>query len=287
MNTSNQIILLVTCPDQRGIVAKYTGHLFDNHVNILTMEEHVEEKLKMFFMRLVLDVSTLQISLSELDQSLTALSKQFFGEYQLIKQNEKINTAIFVTKEQLPLYDLLIRHETGQLNCNLKLVVSNHDNLKNAAERFEIPFHYFPVTSKNKSAYEPEILKLMQHENIELIILARYMQILSPEFLSHYEKKVINIHHGFLPAFKGGKPYHQAWKRGVKLIGATAHYVTNDLDEGPIIVQDVKPVNHTFSVKEMIDAGQDIERRVLTNAVRAHLEQRVLVYQGRTIVFHG
>ncbi len=286
MNPSKSFVLLVTCPDQRGIVAKYTGQLFKYHVNILTMEEHVEEKLKMFFMRLVLDVSTLQISMSELEKSLTALTKSFCGEYQLVNLNEKINTAIFVTKEQLPLYDLMIRHETAQLNCNLKLIVSNHENLRNAADRFHIPFHYFPVTSKNKSVYEPKILKLMQCEKIELIILARYMQILSPGFLSNYDQKIINIHHGFLPAFKGSKPYHQAWSRGVKLIGATAHYVTNDLDEGPIIVQDVKPVNHTFSVREMIDAGQDIERRVLTNAVKAHVERRVLVFKGRTIVFH-
>ena len=287
MNPSKSFVLLVTCPDQRGIVAKYTGQLVNYHINILTMEEHVEEKLKMFFMRLVLDVSTLQISMSELEKSLTALTKSFCGECQLVNLNEKINTAIFVTKEQLPLYDLLIRHETAQLNCKLKLIVSNHENLRNAADRFHIPFHFFPVTSKNKSAYEPKILKLMQCEKIGLIILARYMQILSPGFLSNYDQKIINIHHGFLPAFKGSKPYHQAWSRGVKLIGATAHYVTNDLDEGPIIVQDVKPVNHTFSVREMIDAGQDIERRVLTNAVKAHLEHRVLVFKGRTIVFHG
>lgn len=287
MNYSDHIILLVTCPDQRGIVAKYTGLLFNNNVNVLTMEEHVEEQVKMFFMRLVLDISKMSISASELIISLNKLGDEFSAEFQLYNKNEKVNTAVFVTKERLPLYDLLIRTEIGQLNCNMKMVISNHEILKNAAEQYNVPFHYFPVTRETKVIHEPAILKVLENEKIDLIVLARYMQILSPAFLSKYEQKIINIHHGFLPAFKGSKPYHQAWKRGVKIIGATAHYVTNDLDEGPIICQDVTAINHTNTTKEMIEAGQDIERRVLTNSVKAHLERRVLIYQGRTIVFRG
>ena len=282
----NQKIVLITCPDQKGIITKFTKLLYDFNVNILTMEEHVENRLNMFFLRMVLDISDIRDSIEKLVQSIQKATNDIGGKFEFFDKSEKVNTAIFVTKEQLPLYDLLIRHEIGQLNCNIKFILSNHIDLENVSNRFNIPFYHFPITSKTKNIYEPSILDLINQEKIELIVLARYMQILSPSFLTNFNHEIINIHHGFLPAFKGAKPYRQAWEKGVKLIGATAHYVTNDLDEGPIISQDVKPVNHTFSIKEMIDAGQDIERRVLTNAVRAHLERRIIVFQGRTIIFN-
>jgi len=166
------------------------------------------------------------------------------------------------------------------------MVVSNHKILKNIADQFNIPFYHFSLNAQNKAELEPKIIQFMEDNEIDLIVLARYMQILSPKFIQKYNQKIINIHHGFLPAFKGARPYRQAWERGVKIIGATAHYVTNDLDEGPIISQDVNSINHTFSEKDMIHTGKDIERRVLTNAVQAHLDKRIILHDGRTIVFN-
>ena len=195
--------------------------------------------------------------------------------------------AIFVTKEATPLYDLLIKHQSGDLPCKIPCIISNHKDLEHTARQFQIPFHFLPVSSKTKVDQEKEINKLMEKENIDLLVLARYMQILSSKFVDKFSGKIINIHHGFLPAFKGQQPYRQAWKRGVKMIGATAHYVTADLDEGPIIEQDVVSVSHQHSVQEMIQAGRDIERRVLTSAVKAHLEHRIILDGKRTIIFHS
>ena len=195
--------------------------------------------------------------------------------------------AIFVTKESAPLYDLLIKHRSGELSCEIPCIVSNHEELGEIAKEFHIPFHHFPITKENKQAQEQEIRMLMQNENIDVLVLARYMQILSADFVNEYPGRIINIHHGFLPAFKGKSPYRQAWEQGVKMIGATAHYVTADLDEGPIIDQDVVSVNHQHSVQEMIQAGRDIERRVLTDAVKAHLEHRIILDGQRTIIFHA
>lgn len=279
-------IILFKCPDRQGIVAKITGWLFEQNLNIISMEEHVEDKSTHFFMRIVIQSS---IELNENENfvnSLFKFSETFNGQFSIKKITQKDNCAIFVTKEQLPLYDLLIKHQTNDLNCNIKMVVSNHETLKPISKKFNIPYFHFPLNSKNKSEIEPQIIQFMEDNKIDLIVLARYMQILSPDFIKKYDQKIINIHHGFLPAFKGGRPYRQAWERGVKIIGATAHYVTNELDEGPIITQDVISINHTYSEKDMIRAGKDIERRVLTNAVQAHLDYRVILHHGRTIVFN-
>jgi formyltetrahydrofolate deformylase len=279
-------IILFTCPDRQGIVSKITSLLYEQNVNIIKMEEHVENKENLFFIRLVLQSSSAIIENDEFTEKLFSFEHFFNGKLSIYKLSKKDNCAIFVTKEQLPLYDLLIKHQTNDLNCNIKMVISNHENLKNVADQFKIPFFHFPLNSKNKSKIEPQIINFMKTNNIDIIILARYMQILSPDFIQKFEQKIINIHHGFLPAFKGGRPYRQAWERGVKIIGATAHYVSNDLDEGPIITQDVISINHTYSEKDMIRTGKDIERRVLTNAVQAHLDRRIILHNGRTIVFN-
>lgn len=277
-------IILYNCQDIQGIVAKITNLLFQQKINIISMEEHVENNI--FFMRIVVQSSNNIFNNNLLLEQLSDFESFFNGRLSIHKLSKKDNCAIFVTKERLPLYDLLIKHQTKDLNCNVKMVVSNHENLKNVADQFNIPFFHFPLNAQNKAELEPKIIQFMDDNEIELIVLARYMQILSPQFIQKFEEKIINIHHGFLPAFKGGRPYRQAWERGVKIIGATAHYVTNDLDEGPIISQDVISINHTFSEKEMIRAGKDIERRVLTNAVQAHLDKRIILHDGRTIVFN-
>ena len=279
-------IILFKCPDRQGIIKEITKILFEFNLNIVSMEEHVDNKTNHFFSRIVLSSKKDLINDAEFQKKILTLEEKYNGWYVIKKQDKKVNCAIFVTKEQLPLYDLLIKNETNELNCNIKLVVSNHKTLNSVASKFNIPYFYFPLNSKNKHYIEPEIIELMRNNKIELIILARYMQILSPDFVKKFNENIINIHHGFLPAFKGGKPYKQAWERGVKIIGATSHYVTNDLDEGPIISQDVIPINHRFSEKNMILAGKDIERRVLINAVQAHTENRVIIYEGRTIVFN-
>ena len=285
-NKLNKSILLVTCPDRKGIVAKITGWLYKQELNIISLEEHVENNPTTFFMRIIIKWNKPNLFKKKFEIKMNEFEVKFKGKISINYSNIKDNCAIFVTKEELPLYDLLIRNQKNDFNCNIKLIISNHNNLKKIAQQFNIPYYFFPVTSQNKLEIEPDIIDLLFRNNIDLIVLARYMQILSPNFVKQFEKKIINIHHGFLPAFKGKKPYHQAWYKGVKIIGATAHYVTNELDEGPIITQDVLPINHTFTTNNMIRSGKDIERRVLTNAVQAHFDKRIIVYKGKTIVFN-
>jgi formyltetrahydrofolate deformylase len=195
--------------------------------------------------------------------------------------------AIFVSKTDHCLYDLLLRHRSGELPCEIPLIVSNHDELRPVAEQFDVPFQVFSVNAANKTSVEEQEIELLEKQNIDLIVLARYMQIFSENFINRFEERIINIHHSFLPAFAGGSPYHQAFERGVKLIGATAHYATGDLDEGPIIEQDVIHVSHRESVSDLVRLGRDVERTVLSRAVRLHLESRILVHDNRTVVFAG
>ncbi len=280
------LILHINCPDQRGIIAQFTSILYDHGANVLNLEQHVEPDEKLFFMRIHANLSNLTISEDALKEILQALVKKMDAQINFYFPKNKLKVAIFVTKESAPLYDLLIKHQSGELPCEIPCIISNHENLKEIAGQFNIPFNYLPITSETKAEQENEIRELLEKEKIDLLVLARYMQILSSEFVEDYRGRIINIHHGFLPAFKGKNPYRKAWERGVKMIGATAHYVTEDLDEGPIIEQDVVPVNHQHSVKEMVQAGRDIERRVLTSAVKAHLEHRIILDGRRTIIFH-
>ena len=281
------LVLHINCPDQRGIIAKFTGILYDHGANVLNLEQHVEPDEKLFFMRIHADLKNRRISEEALNEILLAQVKKMDANIQFYYPENLQKMAIFVTKESTPLYDLLIKHRSGELSCEIPCIVSNHEELGEIANQFHIPFHYFPITPDTKQEQEQVIRKLMKDSNIDVLVLARYMQILSADFVSDYSGRIINIHHGFLPAFKGKAPYRQAWERGVKMIGATAHYVTADLDEGPIIEQDVVSVNHQHSVEEMIQAGRDIEKRVLTAAVKAHLEHRIILDGQRTIIFHA
>ena len=281
------LILHINCPDQSGIIAQFTRILFDHGVNVLNLEQHVEPDEKHFFMRIHSDLKNMEISQNALNEILLAQVKKMNANIRFYYPEKLKRMGIFVTKESSPLYDLLIKHQSGELSCKIPFVASNHLDLEKIVSQFNIPFYHFPITPNTKLKQESQIQSLVDKENIDLIVLARYMQILSPGFVEKYHGRIINIHHGFLPAFKGKSPYRQAWERGVKMIGATAHYVTEDLDEGPIIEQDVESVNHQHSVKEMIQAGRDIERRVLTSAVKAHLQHRIILDGKRTIIFHS
>jgi len=280
------LILHINCPDQRGIIAQFTGVLYDHGANVLNLEQHVEPDAKLFFMRIHADLSNMEISEDALHEILMAQVKKMNAKIQFYYPENRQKMAIFVTREAAPLYDLLIKHQSGELPCEIPCILSNHQDLKNTAKQFNIPFHHLPISPKTKSDQENAVREIIKKENIDLLVLARYMQILSSAFVTDYQGRIINIHHGFLPAFKGNNPYRKAWERGVKMIGATAHYVTADLDEGPIIEQDVVSVNHQHSVQEMIQAGRDIERRVLTSAVKAHLQHRIILDGQRTIIFH-
>ena len=280
-------ILHINCPDQRGINAQFTGILYDHGANVLNLEQHVEPDEKLFFMRIHADLSNMEISEDALHEILMAQVKKMNAKIQFYYPENRQKMAIFVTREAAPLYDLLIKHQSGELPCEIPCILSNHQDLKNTAKQFNIPFHHLPLSPETKSDQENAIREIIKKENIDLLVLARYMQILSSAFVTDYQGRIINIHHGFLPAFKGNNPYRKAWERGVKMIGATAHYVTADLDEGPIIEQDVVSVNHQHSVTEMVQAGRDIERRVLTSAVKAHLQHRIILDGQRTIIFHS
>ena len=283
----NKMVLHIKCPDQPGLIARFTGVLFEHQANVLNLEQHVEASESLFYMRIHVDLSQMSISEENLKQKVLALGKELKADIRFLDPDKKMNIAIFVTKESAPLYDLLIKHQSGELPCEIPCIISNHEHLKEIAGQFNIPFFYLPVAPETKNDQEKEIRELMEKKKIDLLVLARYMQILSSEFVTDYQGRIINIHHGFLPAFKGNHPYRKAWERGVKMIGATSHYVTADLDEGPIIEQDVVSVNHQHSVQEMIQAGRDIERRVLTSAVKAHLEHRIILDGRRTIIFHS
>ncbi len=280
------LILHINCPDQRGIIAQFTGILYDHGANVLNLEQHVEPDEKLFFMRIHADLSNMEISEDALHEILMAQVKKMNAKIQFYYPENRQKMAIFVTREAAPLYDLLIKHQSGELPCEIPCILSNHQDLKNTAKQFNIPFYHLPLSPETKSDQENAVREIIKKENIDLLVLARYMQILSSAFVTDYQGRIINIHHGFLPAFKGNNPYRKAWERGVKMIGATAHYVTADLDEGPIIEQDVVSVNHQHSVQEMIQAGRDIERRVLTSAVKAHLQHRIILDGQRTIIFH-
>ena len=281
------LILHINCPDQHGIIAQFTGVLYENGVNVLNLEQHVETEEEMFFMRIYADMSNIEISQEDLCDLLNILGKKTNASVKFYYPEQNLNVGIFVSKESAPLYDLLIKHQSGELRCNIPCIISNHISLESIAIQFSIPFYHLPVSPSTKEEQESKVTAILNKEKVDLLVLARYMQILSEKFVDNFYGRIINIHHAFLPAFKGSNPYRRAWERGVKMIGATAHYVTKNLDEGPIIEQDVVSVSHQHSVKEMIQAGRDIERRVLTSAVKSHIEYRIILDGNRTIIFHS
>ena len=279
------MIVLMSCNDKPGIVSILSNIVFQNKGNILDLQQHVEIEENRYFMRLSIDNSTLSNeNKKNIKEKIYNAFIDFDSKISFFDESKPISIGVFVTKESLPLYDILIKHSLGELNCNIPIIISNHEHLRFIADNFNIPFAYLSITKDQKFEQEKKIIKILNDNKVDLVVLARYMQILSPNFVNNFT--AINIHHSFLPAFKGKNPYKQAWDKGVKIIGATAHYVTEELDEGPIISQDVVPVNHNFSVKKLIEVGQNIERRVLTSALKSHLEHKIIIYKGRTIVFY-
>lgn len=277
--------LRLHCKDARGIVYNVSRFIFERGGNIIDAQQHTEQLDNRFFMRVHLDRAGMTVTKQELRAGLDALAAEFGMHVALSFSDERRRMAILVSKYDHCLYDLLLRHQYGEINAEIALVVSNHPDLEDVAARFRVPFVHLPVDPANKDEAEARLLELFRQHFIDFVVLARYMQLLSPRVVEPLRHRIINVHHGFLPAFKGAKPYHQAYERGVKLIGATSHYVTEELDAGPIIAQETVPVKHTHSVEELVAMGRDIERRVLALAVKAHAEDRIMVYHRRTIVF--
>jgi formyltetrahydrofolate deformylase len=280
---NNQATLLLSCPDRRGLVAAITGRLFELGANIIHADQHLDREAQMFFQRIqfeapVGDRAALEAPLFE---ACRALGMSFSLAYAA----EKKRTAILVSKQDHCLYDLLWRQKAGELPTQISCVISNHPEAEEVTRSFGLNFHHLPVTKDSKAAQEAKILELLRDYDVHLIVLARYMQILSGALLEELKRPVINIHHSFLPAFIGDRPYHKAYERGVKLVGATAHYVTAELDAGPIIEQDVSRASHADQVEDLVRKGRDIERLVLARAVRLHLQDRVLVYNNKTVIF--
>lgn len=286
-NDLNEGRLLVKCPDQPGIVSALSTFLFQNDANILESTQHSsEDERNMFFIRMTFYRHNLLDNKDQMEDEFKKLAASFAMDYRFTYKAEKKKSAIYVSKEIHCLLELLWEWRSGDLDTSIELVISNHETAREVVESFGIPFFYIPASKENRQEVENEQIKLMKEYNIDLLILARYMQILTPDFVAHFPNHIINIHHSFLPAFIGARPYERAYDRGVKLIGATSHYVTNDLDEGPIIEQDIERVDHRDNIRNLKKIGQKVERQVLAKAVKWHLEDRIIVKENKTIVFH-
>jgi formyltetrahydrofolate deformylase len=277
--------LLVSCPDRRGLVAALAQLLYGHGANILDADQHTDAVAGHFFQRIRFDLSEMHVDRVALERAIAEVAGRFSMSWRLAWAGDVKRVALFVSRYDHCLYDLLIRHRSGELACEIPLVVSNHPDLEPVAKQFGLEFHVFPIEAGNKAEQERRELELLEERRVDLVVLARYMQVLSGDFVARWPARIINIHHSFLPAFVGSRPYHQAARRGVKLIGATAHYATTDLDEGPIIEQDVIRTSHRDSVDDLVRKGRDLERTVLARAVRCHLEDRVVVYGNKTVVF--
>lgn len=278
--------LLISCPDRPGIVAEVSGFLYAHGANITDLDQHsTDPEGGTFFMRLELQTPHLDVGRAALERSFADVVAARFGmDWRLSYAAEPKRVALLASKADHALLELLWQWKRGHLPADVRMVISNHDTLRAAVEGFGVPFHHVPCAPGHKAEHEAHVLSLMEGQ-VDLVVLARYMQVLSPEFVARYPNRIINIHHSFLPAFVGANPYRQAFDRGVKLIGATAHYVTADLDCGPIIDQAVGPVTHRHDVVALQELGRDLERRVLARAVLCHLEDRIMVFGNRTVVF--
>ena len=285
MAAVNSAVLLVDGPDAKGLVASISRFLFEHGANILDAAEHRDNERRRFFMRVEFDLDGFDVAHAAFAPAFQPLVDRFGIDYRVEYSADRPKTAIFVSRYEHCLVDLLYRHRTGELRCDVPLIVGNHQDAQPLAAFHGIPFHHIPVAPGGKADAEAATLALLEAHGIELIVLARYMQVLSPAFVARYPQRIINVHHSFLPAFTGARPYHAAFERGVKLIGATAHYVTDVLDEGPIIEQDVARVSHRDQIEDLIGKGRDVEKVVLSRAVRWHLDHRVLVSAHKTIVF--
>ncbi|MFV8343366.1 formyltetrahydrofolate deformylase [Flavobacterium sp. XS2P39] len=281
-----KITILIHCEDQKAIIASVTNYIASIEGNIIYLDQHVDADENVFFMRLECELSAQKWDLETIKKDFKInLATPFNMSWEIYPQEQKPKMALFISKYDHCLYDILGRYSAGELPLEIPVIISNHEDLKAVAERFDIPFHYVPFTKEIKAEGEQQQIDLLKQYDIDFIVLARYMQIITPNLIAKYKNNIINIHHSFLPAFPGAKPYHSAFKRGVKIIGATSHYVTEGLDEGPIIEQDIARVSHSHSIEDFIMKGRDLERMVLARAIKLHAERKTMVYNNKTVVF--
>ncbi|OGX27996.1 MAG: formyltetrahydrofolate deformylase [Omnitrophica WOR_2 bacterium RIFCSPHIGHO2_02_FULL_48_11] len=278
-------ILLISCPDQKGITASIANFIYKNNGNIVHADQHIDEQADTFFMRAEWDLTGFKVSPDDISKKFQPFAKKFRMKWNLYFSKQRPRVAVFVSRQLHCLQDILLRQRAGQLACDIPLIVSNHPAAKALAHDFGLHFFEFPITPANKRAQEKRELEVLRAAKINLVVLARYHQILTADFVRHYPNEIINIHHSFLPAFAGSNPYRQAYQKGVKIIGATSHYVTARLDEGPIIEQDTVRVSHRDSLEDLMRKGEDLEKIVLSRAVRWHLERKILAYNNKTVVF--
>ena len=284
MSDANAVLLL-SCPDKKGIVAGVSNFIFRNGGNIVHADQHTSQGSKTFFMRIEWELNGFRIPRREIGAAIGPLARRFGMKWDLRFTDEVPRVALFVSRHVHCFQDLIMRHRMGEFRAEIALVISNHLDLKPLARQFGLKFMHFPITPANKARQEEREIRELERHRIDLVVLARYMQVLTNVFVEAWRNRAINIHHSFLPAFAGGKPYQQAYERGVKIIGATSHYVTENLDDGPIIAQDVIKISHRDSVDDIVMKGKDLERVVLARAVRLHLENRILVHGSKTVVF--
>ena len=280
------ITILIHCEDQKGIIAAVTNFILKVEGNITYIDQHVDVDQNVFFMRLECELMNENWNAESIKLDFQqSIAKDFNMSWQLYNKDQKPRMALFVSKYEHCLFDILGRYSAGELSLEIPLIISNHEDLKPIAERFNIPFYHVPFSKENKEEGEKRHIELLQKHEIDFIVLARFMQIITPNLIGLYKNQIINIHHSFLPAFPGAKPYHSAFKRGVKIIGATSHYVTEELDEGPIIEQDITRVSHSHSIEDFIMKGKDLERIVLSRAIKLHAERKTMVYSNKTVIF--
>ena len=279
--------LLLHCPDQPGILAEVTDFITVNKGNIIYLDQYVDHVENIFFMRIEWELESFLVPQEKIEDYFETLYAQKYGmSFRLYFSDVKPRMAIFVSKMSHCLFDLLARYTAGEWNVEIPLIISNHPDLQHVAERFGIPFHLFPITKETKEEQEKKEMELLAKHKVNFIVLARYMQVISEKMIGAYPNRIINIHHSFLPAFVGAKPYHAAFERGVKIIGATSHYVTTELDAGPIIEQDVVRITHKDTVQDLVNKGKDLEKIVLSRAVQKHIERKVLAYKNKTVIFN-
>jgi formyltetrahydrofolate deformylase len=277
--------LLISCPDRKGLVAAVTNFIAGHDGNIIHLDQHVDVVENVFFMRVEWDLTHFTIAADDIAAQFEPIAAQFEMRWNLHFSNIVPRMAIFVSKEAHCLYDILSRYQSGEWQVEIPIVISNHPDLMPTVEKFGLNYRMFPITKENKAEQEQAQIALLRECGVDFVVLARYMQILSADFVAQYPNRIINIHHSFLPAFPGAKPYHMAYSRGVKIIGATSHYVTADLDAGPIIEQETVRINHKDSVEDLVRKGKDVEKLVLSRAIRFHLQNQVLIYNNKTVIF--
>lgn len=281
----NTAVLLISCPDRKGIVASVSQFLYHHGANIIYADQHLDKELNLFFMRIEWSLNGFDVKIERFKQLFKRIALKFKMNWRVVTSKDYSNVAIFVSKQDHCLADLLYRYHRKELNCNIRLIISNHSDAKKLADFYHIPYYKIPINKNNRNASEKNMFLLLKKYDIDLIVLARFMQILSPDVVKLYPNKIINIHHSFLPAFIGANPYHKAYDRGVKIIGATSHYVTERLDDGPIIEQDVIRISHRDEVEDLIAKGRDLEKIVFFRAIQWHIENRILIYSNKTVVF--